>query len=257
MPTENPKHSRGPRGRPSWVVGTKFIFLNQYSADWQQATDQGVVATGHFYTKVTKHFIKKYGWHFDRWQDWECADLDEATMDDDEVGEDVDNAECEWQSAYYNQLRDVSGFHLWTRVRITLTSALPQVIMAWYHTFNKKVSSGNVDEIEKVFHEMTETLPKMPKIMRTAQFYSKKYYKTCIKLAIDVEWDLIKNTLPKPSRIMLTNKITNQLYASESQSFKDQLEIERQQEHARDLEEYKNSLSNFQRTPDSAETFHQ
>lgn len=128
--------------------------------------------------------------------------------------------------------------------------------MAWYHTFNKKVTSGNTEDIEKIFHEMTETLPKIPKIMRTAQFYSKKYYATRIKPLINVEWELIKNTTPKPSRITLTNSITNKLYANESQSFKDRLEIERQQEHTRDLEAYRSTLEDLQRKADSAESFH-
>lgn len=109
MTSKNSKSNRGPRGRPSWVVGTKLVFLDQYSADWQLATDQGLVVAGKFYTKVTKRFIKKYGWHFDRWQDKQCADLDQETIDDDEVEEDVENVERERRSAYYNQLREVSA----------------------------------------------------------------------------------------------------------------------------------------------------
>lgn len=103
---------KGPRGRPSWVVGTKFIFLDQYADDWLKATDQGVVVAGRFYTKITKHFIKKYGWHFNRWEDKECDDLDEETMDDEDLHEDVDNEECVLRSVYYNQLREVHTFHL-------------------------------------------------------------------------------------------------------------------------------------------------
>jgi hypothetical protein len=104
---------RGPRGRPSWVVGTKFVFLNQYSEDWQRATDQGVVVAGRFYTKITKRFIKKYGWHFNRWEDKDCMDLDEETIDDEEAYEGTDNEEIEQRALYYKELREVSGtFHL-------------------------------------------------------------------------------------------------------------------------------------------------
>lgn len=111
MPTEKTtrtKNKGGPRGRPSWVVGTKLAFLDQYSADWQRATDEGVVVAGRFYTRITKCFIKKYGWHFNRWEDKECDDLHEDTIDDDEIEEDVDNDERERRSAYYNQMREVS-----------------------------------------------------------------------------------------------------------------------------------------------------
>jgi hypothetical protein len=103
---------KGPCGCPSWVVGTKFTFLNQYSEDWQKATDQGVVIAGRFYTQITKRFIKKYGWHFNRWEDKDCEDLDEETMDDEDSHEGVGNEECEQRLAYYEQLREVSTFHL-------------------------------------------------------------------------------------------------------------------------------------------------
>ena len=43
-----------PRGRPTWVSGTKLAFLSQFSSDWQCATDTSLVAAGKFYTKVTK-----------------------------------------------------------------------------------------------------------------------------------------------------------------------------------------------------------
>lgn len=129
--------------------------------------------------------------------------------------------------------------------------------MAWFHTFNKKVSSGNAADIEKAFHEMTETLPKAPKLMRVSHFYSKKYYNTRLKAVIHTEWDAIKDNIPKPSRITTINTITERMYAEESQSFKDQLEVERQEDHTKELEEYQQALEHVQRAADSAQTYHQ
>jgi hypothetical protein len=108
------RSDKGPRGRPSWVVGTKFVFLNKYSEDWQRATDEGVVVAGRFYTKITKCFIKKYGWHFNRWEDKECVDLDEETIDDEVSDPDIDNEELAKRLLYYKELREVSTFLLWT-----------------------------------------------------------------------------------------------------------------------------------------------
>ena len=102
------RSDKGPHGHPSWVVGTKFVFLNQYSEDWQRATDQGVIVASRFYTKITKRFIKKYGWHFNRWEDKECMDLDEKTIDDEEAYEGTDNEETTRRSLYYKELREVS-----------------------------------------------------------------------------------------------------------------------------------------------------
>jgi hypothetical protein len=132
-----------------------------------------------------------------------------------------------------------------------------QVIMAWYHTFNKKVHSENSFEIEKAFHEMTETIPTAPKIKRTTQFYSKKYYRIRIKPVVDAEWASVKDTVPKPSHITHCNNITERLYAGESESFKERLEVERQEEHAKDMAEYKRILEGLENAPDSAESFHE
>jgi hypothetical protein len=99
---------KGPHGRPSWVTGTKFTFLNQYSEDWQKATDEGVIVAGRFYTKITKCFIKKYGWHFDRWEDKECNDVDEESLDDEDLEDGVDNEELKLRTAYYRQMREVN-----------------------------------------------------------------------------------------------------------------------------------------------------
>jgi len=128
--------------------------------------------------------------------------------------------------------------------------------MAWYHTFNKKVNSGNSVDIEKAFNEMTEALPSVPKIMRTDQFYSKKYFPTRVKSIVDAEWPLAMNNVPKVSRIVHSNNVTHRVYTNESESFKQRLEIERQEAHLKAMAEYEKKLEGLQNPPDSAEAFH-
>ena len=62
-------------GRPSWVLGPSSLFE---SVLWWLASGyrQGSRHGDNFYTKVTKRFIKKYGWDFDHWTDKVCVDLD-------------------------------------------------------------------------------------------------------------------------------------------------------------------------------------
>ena len=129
--------------------------------------------------------------------------------------------------------------------------------MAWYHTFNKKVNSGNSFEIEKAFHDMTETVPTAPKVLRTTQFYSRKYYNTRIKPVVDAEWALVKDTLPEPSRIALSNTITDRIYTGESKSFKERLDVERIEAHAKEMAEYERAVKRLENAPDSAESFHE
>ena len=96
------------RGRPTWVSGTKLVFLGQYADDWQKATDTGLAAAGVFYTKVAKRFIKKYGWHFDRWTDKVCPDPDPATIDEDDSQDGLSNEEIAKRHEYYREIRSVS-----------------------------------------------------------------------------------------------------------------------------------------------------
>lgn len=97
-----------PRGRPTWVSGTKLAFLSQFSSDWQCTTDTSLVAAGKFYTKVTKRFIKKYGWGFDRWTDKICPDPDPVTIDDDDSQVGLTEGEIETRQKYFQDMRGVS-----------------------------------------------------------------------------------------------------------------------------------------------------
>jgi hypothetical protein len=129
--------------------------------------------------------------------------------------------------------------------------------MAWYHTFNKKVHSGDSIEIEKTFHEMTKTIPTAPKIKRSTQFYSKKYYDTRVKPTVDAEWELVKDTLPQPKHIAFSNKVTERMYEGESQSFKDRMDVERNEEHLDDMTKYKRIVDRLEALPDSPKSFHE
>lgn len=82
--------------------------MSQYSADWLKATDISLVAAGKFYTKVTKRFIKKYGWYFDRWTDKECPDPDPDTIDDDYSQEGLTEEEVNNRHEYFKEMRGVS-----------------------------------------------------------------------------------------------------------------------------------------------------
>lgn len=99
-----------PRGRPSWVTGSKLKFLTQFSDEWQRAKDQGPNAVGVFYTNVTKRFVSQYGWHFNRWEDKICkpADDDDAWVNITDHG-DLDQEEITCRRQYFQDLRAVSG----------------------------------------------------------------------------------------------------------------------------------------------------
>ena len=100
--------TKKPRGRPSWVTGTKLDFLDHYSEDWQKSVDKGSGPAGLFYTKVTKRFIKKYGWYFDRWLgNDDVPDPEESTIDDEDSQDGVSPEEVAKRNVYYVDLRAV------------------------------------------------------------------------------------------------------------------------------------------------------
>lgn len=100
--------TKKPRGRPSWVTGTKLTFLERYSEDWQKAIDMGLTQAGIFYDRVTRRFIKRFGWFFDRWSDPEDdPDIDEAALDDEDPQDGLSMEEVEKRNKYFHELRDV------------------------------------------------------------------------------------------------------------------------------------------------------
>lgn len=114
MPASERK--KKPCGHCTWVTGTKLIFLDQYSTDWQQAVDTGLMQAGAFYTKVTKCFIKKYGWHFNRWTDLDdVLEPDEDTLNDKEPQDSLTVEEVTNRNKYFHELHAVRHLcHLWT-----------------------------------------------------------------------------------------------------------------------------------------------
>lgn len=90
------------------------MFLSHYADDWQKATDGGLIKAGKFYTWITKHFIKKYGWHFDRWSDQMCPDPDPATINEDKPQDGLTNDEIIARNEYFQKMRGVSKlFFVW------------------------------------------------------------------------------------------------------------------------------------------------
>lgn len=112
--------------------------------------------------------------------------------------------------------------------------------MAWFHSYHSKIDSTRTQEVEKMFMDLTDTVPKAPRRMRMTQFYSKCYYDTRIKPVFETKWALIKSSSDelKPSRINVLNSITSQLWEGKLSSFKTWLEGQRDAEHARELEEH-------------------
>lgn len=76
------KSSPKPRGRKSWVQGSKYTFLTSRGDLWHQAVDSN--RAGEFYTRVTRLWLKKYPHSLPLDQDLEVdvEDPSDETLDD-------------------------------------------------------------------------------------------------------------------------------------------------------------------------------
>jgi hypothetical protein len=153
-----PASTKKPRGHPSWVTGTKLEFLDQYSVDWQTAIDKGTHAAGLFYTKITKCFIKKYGWDFNRWSSSdEVPDPDESTINDEDSQEGLSDDEVTKQNEYFHDLREVRFSYLvWHNG--TMLNNHCQAILAWYHNHNSKVVKDDNAELDNMLLDIARAL---------------------------------------------------------------------------------------------------
>lgn len=76
------KSTPQPRGRKTWVQGSKYTFLTSRGDLWRQAVDSN--RAGEFYTRVTKLWLKKYPHSLPLEQDLEVdvEDPTDETLDD-------------------------------------------------------------------------------------------------------------------------------------------------------------------------------
>jgi hypothetical protein len=252
--------TKKPCGQPSWVTGTKLQFLDQYSNDWQKAVDTGLGAAGTFYTKVTKRFIKKYSWNFDRWKSPDdVPDPDEGTIDDDEADDGLSEDELTRRSTYYHELREVRAISLvWTAHQLTYM----QAILVWYHNHNNKISKNNNNELETMLMDISVDTPKCaPRSMRITQYYSKLYYKTRIKAAYNSAWAAegnkpVDKKAKKKAIIAVRNRVTEDAWEAESEAFRTALIARCDADHITDLDGYEKALEVSKKAPDSPESYH-
>ena len=113
--------------------------------------------------------------------------------------------------------------------------------------------------VEQMFTIETTALPKPPKRMRITQFYSKRFYTSRIKPALDAEWAAISTSAQdKRNRINVLNSVTTEDFGKTCVSrltSKAWLEGQRDAEHARELAEHQTVIKELENAPSSPETY--
>ncbi|KAF7969798.1 hypothetical protein HWV62_25977 [Athelia sp. TMB] len=229
-------------GKKSWISGTKARFLQSHNEAWVSATNRGSDAARSFYSDVTKLWIKKYGWHFDR-----NGDLEEDTPDPTqesllEPEEAVDDEEAERRKEYYSKMREC--------------------IRSYYYRANKTVSAADAaKEITEILENAAEAAPKPPRRPRILHYYSNIYYPERIKPIVDAEWAMMMNSLGNEEDgnkfVDFQNKVTQRFWENETQAFRDNLKMQLKEEYlARHLafEEHIERVAT--QNPESAEAYH-
>jgi hypothetical protein len=98
----------GKPGKVSWAWGTKLKFFDKRKTTWVTA-HKGKMA-GDFYTKLTKLYLVKYGYHLADEEDFEVDVADPPDwVANKVVNEVLTEEESTFRQEYYGRFRDVSA----------------------------------------------------------------------------------------------------------------------------------------------------
>jgi hypothetical protein len=95
-------------GRVSWAWGTKFKFFDSRKNEWLLAHQKKTAGT--FYTKMTKLFTVKYGWHLEDDEDFEVDVTDPPDwVANKVVNEQLTPEEEKYRQEFHTTFRTVSA----------------------------------------------------------------------------------------------------------------------------------------------------
>jgi hypothetical protein len=100
--------------------------------------------------------------------------------------------------------------------------------------------------------------PKLPRTKQITQYYSNKYYATRIKPAFEAAM-AIERAKPAEdwvAHIAVRNRVTNEAWAAEPETFTTWLTEERDSAHKKLVKEFKEKVAESRKDPCSPESYH-
>ncbi len=123
------------------------------------------------------------------------------------------------------------------------------------------MKSKGADPLSKIL-DAFKSREKPPRRMQTKQFYSKLYYDTRIKAAVDAEWPKVvalagQKGTPAPKRLAHQNTVVARFWAAESAEFRTALVAQRDAEYDEEIAAWKACSMDSDMLPTTPEEFAQ
>ncbi|KAJ7702610.1 hypothetical protein B0H14DRAFT_3527195 [Mycena olivaceomarginata] len=215
-------------------LGDKIQILRQQE-EWLLAHQKKTAGT--FYTKMTKLFTVKYGWHLEDDEDFEV----DVTDPPDWVANKVVNEQLTPEEEKYRQ-----EFHT------TFRTHLGQ----WYRTQYANLLEDDKATFTDIFGRLGEGTRKPPRRPQLLHLYSEKRYQSHIKPRVEER----KRVLEKhaeyrgedpPVAITIQNDVTKECWEEESEAFQEEMVREWEREHEIRLRAWRESNADGpNRTPE-------
>ncbi|KAJ7030304.1 hypothetical protein C8F04DRAFT_1264069 [Mycena alexandri] len=198
-------------GKMSWIFGTKLVFFSARAQEWKDASENGNLALGLFYTKITNLYILKYGYDLE-----DDEDVAEDTADPTDPDAVIPGSENLTQEEADRR----SGINATIRRRVA----------AWYCRTYRGLEAREKNVFADMLAGVEATGPTYPKRAQPIHFYSRKYYEERVKARFEARWAVeVKRAedleLEEPEPIKVRNAVTKEVYEGESQEFRDELKL--------------------------------
>ncbi|KAJ7301194.1 hypothetical protein DFH08DRAFT_978973 [Mycena albidolilacea] len=209
---KHPCHQKGlPKVKPGklpWVHGTKLLFFARRK-DWLRESEAN--CSGAFYSKMSKLYVKKYGYHL---------------ADDQDLAEDVEDPPDEAADEVVHEvmLPEEQQF------RVQYTKNLRTRIGVWYHAQYGLLLKSDKTAFQELFTGILDGMPPKPQRGHMLHFYSRKFYELHIKE--DVEERMASLTRRAglageagPKHIDVIAKVTVECWDQETVEFQQDCEL--------------------------------
>ncbi|KAJ7713261.1 hypothetical protein B0H14DRAFT_3523509 [Mycena olivaceomarginata] len=225
----------GKPGKVSWAWGTKLEFFDKRKTAWVTA-HKGKTA-GDFYTKLTKLYLVKYGYHLADEEDFEVDVADPPDwVANKVVNEVLTEEESTFRQEYYGRFRDRLG--------------------QWYRREYASLLEEDKTTFTDIFGQLGEGTRKPPRRPQLMHFYSEKRYDSHIRPRVEERKRALEQRAEftgekVPVAIKIQNVVTKECWDEESLAYQEEMVRERERQHERHVKAWRDSNADGpNRTPE-------
>jgi hypothetical protein len=223
-----PKEKKN-RGRQSAFSGEKEAYLIGLAKDFNSRKDRSAI-----YDEAAQGLIDKFGYSRDGrvYVDGNSLSADEKT-------------DC------YKNLRNVSDHHAIERYYNTYYTGVGQKLGQWFrHRCLGKTSERTY--VSEIINSIKTAASSQPRKRTAISLYMERY-KEKLTGEFDIHWSAVQNEVSHKKRLPKYYEFVQTSWKKESQTYRDEIETETQEEHEKAVREWKEKIETFNGTPEEFE----